>query len=271
MGRLSITKMHALPYNSQAKGIIERFNGTVWNPLAKKLPTYLGAPMDKEAAKAAHKATRRDIAEFGSSRLLPSWEEFRAMCEKAIADYNARPHEGLPRYRDPVTGTYRHYSPDAFWALHVADGFEPVSVSADEVDDLFRPYEIRKVSRAIVEWNTNEYFHLDLEAYHGESVMVGYDFADASKVWVREIDLDEGQPGRLICVAAFAGNKRDYVPKSYQQAAEERRRAGREKRATDKLRDIQNEFLAPLIADASVIEPMPFIDLTPVVIPAGRF
>lgn len=270
MGRLSITKMHALPYNSQAKGIIERFNRTVWNPLAQKLPTYLGEPMDKEAAKVAHKATRREIAEVGTSRLLPTWDEFRAMCVDAIAKYNDRPHDGLPRYRDEVTGTYRHYSPNEFWALHVADGFEPVPVSAEEVDDLFRPYEIRKVSRGLVEWNTNEYFHDDLEAYHGESVMVGYDFADASKVWVREIDLDEGQPGRLICVAICAGNKRDYVPKTYQQAAEERRKAGREKRAMDKLRVIQNEFNAPLIADHSAIEAMPItIDLRPEQVPAG--
>lgn len=270
MGRLSITKMHALPYNSQAKGIIERFNGTVWNPLAQRLPTYLGKPMDKEAAKAAHKTTRREIAEIGTSRLLPTWDEFRAMCVEAIADYNAKPHEGLPRYRD-AAGKYRHYSPDEFWALHVADGFEAVPVAAEEIDDLFRPYEIRKAHRAIVEWNTNEYFHLDLEAYHGQEVMVGYDFADASKVWVREIDREGGQPGKLICVAIFSGNKRDYVPKTYQQAAEERRRAGREKRAMDKLRDIQSEFVAPVIADHSAIEPMtmPIIDLRAEPVPSG--
>ena len=269
MGRLSITKMHALPYNSQAKGIIERFNGTVWNPLAQRLPTYLGKPMDKEAAKAAHKATRREIAEIGTSRLLPTWDDFRAMCVEAIADYNAKPHEGLPRYRD-AAGKYRHYSPDEFWALHETDGFEAVPVAAEEIDDLFRPYEIRTTRRALVEWNTNEYFHLDLEAYHGEKVMVGYDFNDASKVWVREIDLDEGQPGKLICVAIVSGNKHDYVPKTYQQAAEERRRAGREKRAMDKLRDIQNEFVAPLIADHSAIEAMPMvIDLRPEPVPAG--
>ncbi|HRK69671.1 MAG TPA: DNA-binding protein, partial [Hyphomonas sp.] len=39
MGRLGITKAHALPYNSQAKGIIERFNAH-WNALAKRMPTY---------------------------------------------------------------------------------------------------------------------------------------------------------------------------------------------------------------------------------------
>jgi putative transposase len=97
MARLSITKMHALPYNSQAKGIIERFNGTVWNPLAQKFPTYIGETMDKEAGWAAHRKTRSDIREFGHSNLLMSWDDFRAKCAEAIAAYNARPHDGFPQ------------------------------------------------------------------------------------------------------------------------------------------------------------------------------
>ncbi|MCA2374501.1 transposase [Agrobacterium genomosp. 3 str. CIP 111-78] len=269
MGRLSITKMHALPYNSQAKGIIERFNGTVWNPLARKLPTYLGAEMDKEAAKIAHKATRSDLKEFGSSRLLPSWDDFRAMCENAIAKYNDRPHDGLPRLRDERTGKYRHYSPNEFWALHVADGFEPVPVDDDLRDDLFRPYEIRVARRGLVEWNTNHYYHAALERYHGEEVMVGYDFSQARYVWVREIDREEGQPGPLICVADFTGNKTDYVPRTFQQAAEDARHKGRVKRNEAKRRDIDAEYIAPYLLEEAPIQPMPFIDITPEPVPAG--
>jgi putative transposase len=269
MGRLSITKMHALPYNSQAKGIIERFNGSVWNPLARKLPTYLGAEMDKEAAKIAHKATRSDLKEFGSSRLLPSWDDFRTMCEEAIAKYNDRPHDGLPRFRDERTGKYRHYSPNEFWALHVADGFEPVPVDDDLRDDLFRPYEIRVARRGLVEWNTNQYYHAALERYHGEEVMVGYDFAQARYVWVREIDREEGQPGPLICVADFTGNKTDYVPRTFQQAAEEARHKGRVKRNEAKRRDIDAEYIAPYLLEETPIQPMPIIDITPEPVPAG--
>lgn len=269
MGRLSITKMHALPYNSQAKGIIERFNGSVWNPLARKLPTYLGAEMDKEAAKIAHKATRSDLKEFGSSRLLPSWDDFRAMCEEAITKYNDRPHDGLPRFRDERTGRYRHYSPNEFWALHVADGFEPVPVDDDLRDDLFRPYEIRVARRGLVEWNTNHYYHAALERYHGEEVMVGYDFAQARYVWVREIDREEGQPGPLICVADFTGNKTDYVPRTFQQAAEEARHKGRVKRNEAKRRDIDAEYIAPYLLEETPIQPTPFIDITPEPVPAG--
>lgn len=261
MGRLSITKMHALPYNSQAKGIIERFNGSVWNPLAKKLPTYLGKPMDKEAAKAVHKETRRDLKEFGSSRLLPTWDDFRAMCAEAVAEYNDTEHEGLPRYFDEAAGKYRHYTPNQFWALHVADGFEPVPVDADEIDDLFRPHEVRRSRRGLVEWNNNQYYHKALEAYHGEQLVVGYDFDQARYVWVREIDRASGQPGRFVCVADYTGNKVDYVPRTYQQTAEENRRKGRVKRLEGKLRDAQDEFSSPILIEQADHQPMPFIDL----------
>lgn len=249
MGRLSITKMHALPYNSQAKGIIERFNGTVWNPLARKLPAYLGREMDKEASAAAHKQVKSDIATFGASRLLTAWDDFRVMCLEAIAEYNARPHDGLPTMVDPATGRKRHMSPNEAWTAHVANGFEAVPVDEDIRDDLFRPYEIRSTRRSLVEWNKNTYFHKALEAYHGENVMVGYDFDEARYVWVREIDRREGQPGKLICVADFTGNKQSYVPLTYQKMAEEARQKGRLKRLEAKRRDIEAETLAPLLID----------------------
>lgn len=260
MGRLAITKMHALPYNSQAKGLIERFNGSVWNPLARKLPTYLGESMDKEAAGRVHKATRSDIKLFGSSRLLPEWEDFRAMVEAAIATYNAAPHSGLPRFRD-FNGRWQHYSPDQFWAQHVAEGFEPIPVDADMRDDLFRPYVTRTARRAMIEWNNNTYYHAELEAWHGEEVMVGYDFADASKVWVREIDHEEGQPGALICIAQFGGNRVDYVPKTYQRAAEERRLKGRMSRIERKRAEIEAELAPTALLEQSALRPMPMIDL----------
>ncbi|KMK68555.1 Mu transposase C-terminal domain-containing protein [Puniceibacterium sp. IMCC21224] len=249
MGRLSITKMHALPYNSQAKGIIERFNRTVWNPLAQKLPSYLGAGMDKEAKHRFHKATRADLKEFGQSRLLTPWADFLTMCQEAVARYNDRPHDGLPRYQDPATGTFRHLSPNEAWAQHVTDGFEPVPVDEDIQDDLFRPYEIRVARRAEVQWNTNTYFHLALEAYHGEQVLVGYDHSDAKRVWVRELDRTLDQPGKLICVARFAGNRTDYIPRTAQRAAEEGRAKGRMARIGNKIRDIDAELNRPYLVE----------------------
>lgn len=241
MGRLGITKSHAAPYGSQAKGRIEIVNKTVWNTLAKRLPTYIGQDMDKEAGQRIHKITRQELKEFGASRHLPSWEEFVGLCRGMVEEYNAKPHSSLPKFRDPDTGKTRHMSPNECWAAHVAGGFEAVPVDADEADDLFRPYEIRTARRAQVEWNTNQYFHQALEAYHQEKVMVGYDYHQADRVWVREYDMESGQPGALICVAVFAGNAARYFPKSYEQAAIEKRAMGRLRRIEDKRAAVEAE------------------------------
>ena len=62
------TSMDLLPsHRGQAKGIIERFNGTVLVPLAKEFPSYIGADMHREAGQKVHKITRKEIREFGIS------------------------------------------------------------------------------------------------------------------------------------------------------------------------------------------------------------
>ncbi|WP_189383237.1 Mu transposase C-terminal domain-containing protein, partial [Gemmobacter nanjingensis] len=253
MGRLGITKMHALPYNSQAKGIIERFNA-VWNGLAKEFPTYLGSDMDKEAKQAIHKETRREIREFGVARRLPSWQEFIAAVEKTIAEYNDKPHTGLPRFEDPATGKMRHMSPNEAWAAHVTSGFQPVTVDPAEEDDLFRPYEIRTARRSLVEWNTNKYFHEALQRYEGEEVMVGYDLHQAEKVWVREFDRNSGNPGKLICVAIFNGNAQRYIPLTMEQKALEDRQKAALKRLDDRRQAKIEELHSPFLLDQQAVE-----------------
>lgn len=248
MGRLGITKMHALPYNSQAKGIIERFNHT-WNDLAREYPTYISKDMDKEAKHEVHKETRGEIKQFGKARRLPSWEQFIADVERTIAEYNDRPHSSLPRFEDPETGKLRHMSPNEAWAAHVANGFEPVTIDQDEADDLFRPYEICKVSRAQVTLHKNTYFDEKLTARHKQQVMVGYDYHQADKVWVREFDVETGQPGKLICVAGFMANAQRYVPVPFEQAALEKRAKTRRKRMEDKIEAIDAELRAPYLLE----------------------
>lgn len=260
MGRLGITKMHAAPYGSQAKGRIERPNATIWDTLAKRLPTYIGSDMDMEAGKKIFRLTRRDLKEFGSSRLLPSWDEFVALCAAMVEEYNDKPHRGLPKFEDPATGKLRHMNPNEAWAAHVAAGFEPVPVEPDEVDDLFRPYVKRVARRCIVEWNSNQFFDLALEAYHKREVMVGYDYHQADRVWVREFDVESGQPGKLICVAAFQGNAERYVPLSYEQAAQEARTKGRLRRVDVKRDAIEQEHHA-LMIEAMAAPPMPVFEV----------
>ncbi|OCP17398.1 MULTISPECIES: Mu transposase C-terminal domain-containing protein [unclassified Ensifer] len=262
--RLGITKLHSLPYNSQARGIIERFNGSVWNPLAQTFDTYAGALMDRQAKQRVFKETRRDMKQLGTSRRLPTFQEFIDACNDAIAAYNARPHASLPG----------NMSPDQYWEFHVSTGFEIVPVLDSERDDLFRPYVKRRTRRAMVDFLTNSYFHLALEEFDGDDVLVGYDVHDASKVWVREIDRKSGEErmGRLICVAIFAGNEERYIPLTMERAALEKRANARAKRLQDKLSVVEAELSPSRFLEGAAVAPMPVIDIDPepALVPAGN-
>ena len=235
LARLNVTKENSLPYNSQARGVVERLHQSIWVRGAKTLRTYIGEAMDDEARQRAFKVTRRDIRRVGRSRHLMDWPKFLVWAEAQIEAYNDRPHSALPKIRDTETGKRRHRSPNEAWAAAKAKGWQPDTLSEAEAADLFRPYERRSVRRAMVSLFGNSYFHIDLEAYHGEDVLVGYDIHDACRVWVR--DLQE----RLICVAEFEGNSRAYFPVSAVEAAHERRIKGRLRRVEAKKAEIEAE------------------------------
>ena len=229
--RLGITTTHSLPYNAQARGLIERVGGTVWNRLAKDLPTYMGEDMDREARRLVDRRIDKEIRELGASPTLPTFAEFKEAAEATISAYNDRVHRSL-RVFNPLTRRHRKATPNEVWADFGRRGFEPVPLEVHEADDLFRPVERRKVHRGQVSFNTNHYFDERLEPYHGMEVLVGYDIFDASKVWVRRLEHEKGAPvaGALICVASFFNNKHAYVPKTMQDSAVERRAKGRLKR-----------------------------------------
>lgn len=243
LARLSVTKENSLPYNSQARGAIERFHQSVWVRGAKSLPTYMGAAMDPEARQSVFKMTRREIAEAGRSRHLMNWPQFLTWCQDQIDTYNARPHSGLPKIADPALARKRHITPDEAWADAIGRGWQPDRVDGSDADDLFRPYERRTVRRALVSVFGNAYFHPDLEPWHGRDVQVGYDIHDAGRVWVRSLD------GRLICVAGFEANQRSYFPVSAAQAAHERRVDGRRRRLDAKRAEVDAELRPNLIID----------------------
>jgi putative transposase len=254
MARLGITPTHSLPYNSQARGIIERSHQTIWVRGAKELPTYMGEPMDREAKQAAFKITRKDINAVGTSRLLMPFSEFVKWCEAKVDAYNNRPHRSLPKIADPITGRSRHQTPNEAWAAAITEGWEPVMVEASEAADLFRPYKIGKTHRAEVRLFGNIYFNRELEHYHGENVRIGYDIHDGSRVWVRDLE------GRLICVAEFEANKTAYFPVSQQRAADEKRAAGRIKRAEAKIAEAEEELNPPLVIEHQQAISVPLFD-----------
>lgn len=255
MARLGITLTHSLPYNSQARGIIERSHQSIWVRGAKELPTYMGADMDREAKQKAFKITRADLKAVGTSALLMPWNEFIQWCQAQVDAYNNRPHSALPKIRDENTGKRRNQTPNEAWAAAIAEGWEPTTVEQHEADDLFRPYKEAKTTRAEVRLFGNLYFHPALEHYHGETVRVGYDIHDASRVWVRN------QAGQLICVAEFEANKRSYFPQSFLDQAAQKRALGRIKRAQAKIDEAEEELNPTQLLEYQPAIELPSMDL----------
>lgn len=242
MDRLGIELKHSLPYNSQARGIIERAHQTIWVKAAKMLPTYMGAKMDAQAKQKVFKITRRDIKTVGRSSLLMEWDDFLAFCQQQIDSYNNRPHRALPAMRG-ADGKKRHQTPNEAWEQAIAQGFEPVMVDAVEANDLFRPYKTCKIIRGEIRLFNNLYFSRDLEHHHGETAQVGYDIHDASRVWVRN------RQGKLICIAEFEANKRSYFAESAIDQANYKRAQGRIKRAEAKIIDAEQELNPPQLIE----------------------
>lgn len=252
--RIGIEPKYSLPYNSQARGIIERAHQSIWVRAAKMLPTYIGAQMDAQAKQKIFKLTRKDIKLTGKSSLLLEWADFIAYCQTQIDDYNNRPHKGLPKVR-AEDGTKRHQTPNEAWLQAVAQGFQAVEIAASDRDDLFRPYKTCKIIRCEVRLFNNTYFSHDLEDHHGETAQVGYDIHDASRVWVRN------REGSLICIAEFEANKRSYKPESVQEQANYKRARAALKRLDDKRETVEQELNPP-----QLIEYEPVMELPPMTI-----
>jgi len=246
LARVGTRFEHSIPFNSQARGIIEAFN-KFWIREAKASPAFVGKDMDKEARHAMFVRTRAEVKELGFAKSLMPWETFTAWVADRVISYNNHPHSSLPVIRDPESGRKRHMTPNEQWAA-LAPQTEIVLEDRAVLDDLFRPYKVTTVDRCLVKVMGHEYYNKPvLTPYHGQEVMVGYDVRDVSKVWVR--DMEE----RLLCVAALDGNVQPYFAKSVMEIAREKRAKGRLARLARK----EDEVLAELNGG------QPAIDITP--------
>jgi hypothetical protein len=79
-----------------------------------------------------------------------------------------------------------------------------------DVENFFRPTVERKVRRCEIELFSNRYFHRDLEQYHDETVLVGYDIHCAEKITVRDLLQISGRDmvGQLIDCSVPIKNSR---------------------------------------------------------------
>ncbi|HZZ06874.1 transposase, partial [Paraburkholderia sp.] len=177
-GLIGFEVSHSLPYNSQAKGVIERSHQTIWIQGAKLLPSFIGASMDREAKLTQFKVTRKAIKQGGVLPLM-SWDDFVRFCTERTDEYNSKPHRSLPQIADPVTGKRRHMSPLEAYESHRSSGWEPLQLSAAEAQNVFRPRVERTVARGEIALFNNKYFSGMLEEFHGEQVQVAFDIHDA--------------------------------------------------------------------------------------------
>ncbi|MDR2172651.1 MAG: Mu transposase C-terminal domain-containing protein [Burkholderiales bacterium] len=237
MARLSVEMTHSIPYNSQARGVIERAHKTIWVKAAKELPGYMGADMDRQARQLMHKISRQALKqrESGIAAKMPllGWQAFVDFCEAKVQAYNDRPHRTLPRVN--INGASRHMTPNEMWAQKVAVGFESHMLCEAERAILWRPQELRTVQRCEINLYNNRYFSTALEEWHGAQLRVAYDLHDASCVWVYD-DYE-----RFICCAELNGNQTDFYPMSFVEQARDQREAGREKRLQARLEVVKAE------------------------------
>lgn len=227
---LGFAVVHSLPYNSQARGVIERLHQTVWVAASKLLPSYIGAAMDREAKLAQFKLTRKALKSGGAMPLMP-WDLFLAFCRERVAEYNARGHRSLGGV-----------SPDLRWRSLENQGWQAERLEPEALDALFRPRVIRKLIRGEVQLFTNIYACHWAEEFHGEAVAVAYDINKPETVWLYTPE------GRYMGTATAKGNSRRYMPVSVSELALEERARGREKRAIAGLAEIREELRGPALA-----------------------
>ncbi|WP_187297773.1 Mu transposase C-terminal domain-containing protein [Tistrella mobilis] len=222
---------------AQARGKIERAQATIWGPAERSLPTYVGRRADRDIVKRVEQRVERDIKTRGASRLLLSWQEALDHWRAAVDAYNNRPHSALKRIRDAETGRTRHQTPTEAMREAIENGWRPSDLPADLVEDLFRPYEIRRTVRGEVRLPWGRYYDHALVPYTGQSVRVGYSIHDGDRVWVRD------GAGRLICVAQRDANVIPDMPESKIQHARDQRAQRRSALLEQRLEDIEVERL----------------------------
>jgi len=230
--RLGFQHHTGIPYNSQARGVVERLQKSLWVELAaKSFSTYVGASMDREARQIVFKATRKGVP------VLPSWQNFVVFMDQCVEAYNARPHRACPKGLD-ADGRKRHLSPMGYWEHLAGLGWQPEGLPVT-LDD-FRPEEVRTVLRGEINLFGNRYFSNELAELNKDKVRVAFDIHDASRIWVSTLD------GAFVCEAGFQANSCAYFPKPYVETLRAQRKEGQRKRLEAKAERVLGEPQAPV-------------------------
>lgn len=238
--RLGVDHQTGIAGNPQGRGVIERLNKTLAHKVARQFPTCFTKDSDREAVrKTLVLLNSAANAEYQGKELtpqqakalsgLPSWAQFIDVCEQAITEYN---NEHIHRELGMTPSEARQQQ------LAETD---ITFLNAEELRDLFRPQEIRKVQRGLVSLFNNDYFSMDLADHDGDEVRVSFDIHNANSVIVRTMD------GTYICDAQFDGNKRAAFPIPYVDKLRDDRRNNRLRLAQAKIAEIEAEHKGVVI------------------------
>ena len=239
--RIGIHHETGIPGNAQGRGLIERAWQTITIPLARNYPTFRGNGADRDTLRLVNRDVTRALnaaknAPEGITVAIPhvpSFAQFVADLEAAIAEYNDRPHSELPK-RGGV-----HMTPSEYYAEKCRK--EDTVLSPLELQDLFRPTFIRTARRGEVQLWNNVYFSRELMLVDGQEVQVGVDIHDPANVVIRTLE------GRFVCLAEVDGNKRAAFPVSMRDKLLQERVKGQVKRAQNKI-DLAEATLRPALA-----------------------
>mgnify|MGYP000862068144 CR=1 FL=1 len=209
--RLGMRHETGIAGNPQGRGIIERWWKDNLIRLARNYPTFRGEGMDSgvknltyrkqtSAFNAQGKGKELTVEQQRHIAQVPTWKQFAEDVKAVVEAYNNRPHSELPK--NPDTG--KHFTPVEFFRFQTAR-YELVydKLTERELQTLFMPMETRVTRRGWLELHNESYFAQELVDYHGQTLHIAYDMADASYVMVYKPD------HTLICKAVLNGNTRD--------------------------------------------------------------
>lgn len=250
--------------NSQANGICENFNRSWLDIRSRELATYQGKGMDsltlkrvkkitENMVKAANKgdmveqARLRAIAQrTGKGYVFSSYNDAIDWILREVEAFNDKPHRSLPKVADPVTGKRRHQTPREALKFHVDAGWQPMTLTEDQIIDLFQPHVRCPVKREAVSpvGNGQRYYHPELGAWNDQDVMVAVDPMDPYKVRIKTLE------GKFLFVADLV-RATGYRAKSAYELAEEKRGKAQLKRIGKKVSAAERRMTPVLNMDVA--------------------
>lgn len=216
--RLGIHHETGRPGNPQGRGVIEGLWDITLIKQARTYATFTGNSMDKSsknliarkldsAVRAEHKGQELNPEQKKYRAMLPSFGKFMGDLVHTINAYNNRPHSALPKKADGL-----HFTPCEYYEYRLgllvsrlgADKFaeEYPTLAESELELLYRPEQKRTTRNGWVTLFHENYFAMELVAYHEKKVRVAFDWDNPKDVIVYDLD------GKFICKALHNGNTR---------------------------------------------------------------